>query len=269
MAMDFPSNPIDGQISGNYIYSASSGVWKSKPIAGTTTIHSSVMPLSANPGDVWFNTNDGTSFTYFDDGTSRQWVEMISSGVPNVNIIMPTGSVLQTALTAAPTGWLLCQGQAVSRTTYSVLFNAISTTYGIGDGSTTFNLPDLRGRVAIGAGQVTDSASLTQTFTLASKAGEINHTLTSAEMPSHTHTQDAHRHWLSSADRDDANMSTTGQNSQNYGMFADAGSYNANDDNRSTGKYSAYATATNQYTGGNGSHNNLQPYIVLNYMIKT
>ena len=258
--MDFPSNPIDGQISGNYIYSASSGVWKSKPIAGTTTIHSSVMPLSANPGDVWFNTNDGTSFTYFDDGTSRQWVEMISSGVPNVNIIMPTGSVLQTALTAAPTGWLLCQGQAVSRTTYSVLFNAISTTYGIGDGSTTFNLPDLRGRVAIGAGQVTDSASLTQTFTLASKAGEINHTLTTAEMPSHNHTDSGHVHSNSLSRQlqgtDDGNY--TSQTSR-----GDAGTPDTLTWNTATG----YASIQN--TGGGGAHNNLQPYIVLNYMIKT
>jgi microcystin-dependent protein len=58
--------------------------------------------------------------------------------------------VLDYAGSSAPTGWLLCYGQAVSRSTYSALFTAISTTYGVGDGSTTFNLPDCRGRVSAG-----------------------------------------------------------------------------------------------------------------------
>lgn len=61
-----------------------------------------------------------------------------------------TGTVLPFAGSAAPIGWLLCYGQAVSRTTYANLFAAIGTAYGAGDGSTTFNVPDLRGRVAAG-----------------------------------------------------------------------------------------------------------------------
>ena len=64
--------------------------------------------------------------------------------------VMPVGCVIPFAGAAAPTGWLLCQGQAVSRTTYAQLFSVIGTTYGSGDGSTTFNLPDMRGRVAVG-----------------------------------------------------------------------------------------------------------------------
>ena len=58
--------------------------------------------------------------------------------------VMPVGCVIPFAGAAAPTGWLLCQGQAVSRTTYAQLFSVIGTTYGSGDGSTTFNLPDMR-----------------------------------------------------------------------------------------------------------------------------
>ncbi len=65
--------------------------------------------------------------------------------------VMPVGCVIPFAGAAAPTGWLLCQGQAVSRTTYAQLFSVIGTTYGSGDGSTTFNLPDMRGRVAVGS----------------------------------------------------------------------------------------------------------------------
>lgn len=64
--------------------------------------------------------------------------------------VIPTGSVISFAGQTAPEGWLLCQGQAVSRTTYAQLFAVIGTTFGSGDGSTTFNLPDLRGRVAVG-----------------------------------------------------------------------------------------------------------------------
>ena len=63
---------------------------------------------------------------------------------------MPTGSVIPFGGSSAPSGFLLCYGQAVSRTTYATLFGVISTTYGTGDGSSTFNLPDLRGRVVAG-----------------------------------------------------------------------------------------------------------------------
>jgi microcystin-dependent protein len=80
---------------------------------------------------------------------------------------VPVGAVMDFATTAAPTGWLLCYGQAVNRTTYSALFAVIGTTYGPGDGSTTFNLPDCRGRVrggkddmgGVGASRLTSAVS--------------------------------------------------------------------------------------------------------------
>jgi len=80
---------------------------------------------------------------------------------------MPTGAVLSHAGSSAPTGWLLCYGQAVSRTTYAALFAVIGTTYGVGDGSTTFNVPDLRGRAVAGKDDMGGSA-----------AGRLNVTLT-------------------------------------------------------------------------------------------
>jgi microcystin-dependent protein len=64
----------------------------------------------------------------------------------------PSGAIMPFAMSSAPTGWLACDGSAVSRATYSALFSAISTTWGVGDGSTTFNLPDLRGAFVRGAG---------------------------------------------------------------------------------------------------------------------
>jgi len=81
----------------------------------------------------------------------------------------PPGTVAMTARTTAPTGWLLCDGSAISRTTYSALFAAIGTTYGIGDGSTTFNIPDFGGIFPRGAGTngtLSDSSSTAFTATL-------------------------------------------------------------------------------------------------------
>jgi hypothetical protein len=67
-----------------------------------------------------------------------------------VSVLMPTGSLMPYAGASAPTGYLLCDGAAISRTTFSALFALVGTTYGAGDGSTTFNIPDLRGRVIAG-----------------------------------------------------------------------------------------------------------------------
>jgi microcystin-dependent protein len=72
---------------------------------------------------------------------------------------VPIGAQLAYGGATAPNGWLLCYGQAISRTTYSLLFAIIGTTYGIGDGSSTFNLPDKRGRVSIGTDNMGGSAA--------------------------------------------------------------------------------------------------------------
>ncbi|MBE6159927.1 MAG: hypothetical protein E7157_02645 [Lactobacillales bacterium] len=89
------------------------------------------------------------------------------------------GSIQIYSGTSVPTGYLECNGQAVSRTTYSKLYAIIGTKYGSGDGSTTFNLPNLSGRVAMGS---------SSSYTIGSKGGEYTHALTETEMPSHTHT---------------------------------------------------------------------------------
>lgn len=86
---------------------------------------------------------------------------------------------------SAPPGWLDCFGQAVSRTTYAALFNAIGATYGAGDGSTTFNVPDFRGRNVLGAGT---GSGLTNRLR-GSIGGSETHPLTSAENAAHSHTE--------------------------------------------------------------------------------
>jgi microcystin-dependent protein len=111
---------------------------------------------------------------------------------------LPSGSITMYGGAAAPTGWLLCDGSAVSRTTYSALFSAIGSLYGNGNATTTFNVPDLRGRVPVGAGTgaggglkgagtVPSGGSVLSEWTPGLWFGEEKHTQTEAELAAHTH----------------------------------------------------------------------------------
>src|SRR5262249_6492151 len=118
------------------------------------------------------------------------------------NASHPAGAVIDFAGSAAPTGWLLCDGQGYSTTTYARLFGVIGYTFG-GSGG-TFNVPDARGRVSVGSGQ---GAGLTNRA-LGAKFGEESHALSVGELPVHSHTipdpghihttsQSAHSHGVS------------------------------------------------------------------------
>lgn len=100
----------------------------------------------------------------------------------------PVGTVIMNASATAPPGWLVCNGQAVSRSTYAALFAAIGEVWGEGDGSTTFNVPDMRGRVPRGVAASGTGDELGETF------GSDTHTHTG---PSHTHSGPAHTHSVS------------------------------------------------------------------------
>lgn len=136
----------------------------------------------------------------------------------------------------APEGWLLCNGAAVSRSTYASLFTAIGTTFGSGDGSTTFNVPDFRGRAPIGVGQGTGLTNRA----LAATGGEEEHDLISDEMPAHTHT-------VPFSTGGGATLSITG-----------TGSTEGTTDNETTSS-----------TGSGNGHNNMQPFLAINFIIKT
>lgn len=114
------------------------------------------------------------------------------------------GDVADCAVASAPTAWILGYGQAISRTTYAALFAAYSTTYGVGDGSTTFNVPDYRGRVLAGkdnmggsaANRLTTAGSSVDGLTLGAVGGAQNVALTTAELATHSHgvTDPGHTH---------------------------------------------------------------------------
>lgn len=97
----------------------------------------------------------------------------------------PAGIIMPFAGTVAPENYLFCDGSAVSRTTYATLFGVIGTTFGAGDGSSTFNLPDLSGRVPLG---------VSSTHLLGTTGGSETVTLTEAELPAHTHEVPQHGH---------------------------------------------------------------------------
>jgi microcystin-dependent protein len=176
------------------------------------------------------------------DGTSGQLLQTDGAAVLSwatpASASTPAGVVLPYAGSSAPTGYLLCGGQAVDRTTYATLFAVTGTVYGVGDGTTTFNVPDLRGRVAAGldnmngsaASRITNAVSGINGTTLGASGGDQN-------LQSHSHSYTA----------PNANTDTSGT-----GTMVTAG-----------------GSGSTTGTTGSGSSQNVQPTMMLNYIIKT
>lgn len=159
-----------------------------------------------------------------------------------VNENNPIGEIKIWSTSTAPTGFLLCDGTAVSRTTYADLFGVIGTTYGVGDNSTTFNVPNLKGKVVVGV-----SGTETEFDVLGETGGTKEVTLNETMIPAHKHSN---THYLVSGD------------ASGYRVYEDT-------IKNGTGTPEAYlATADTGNTGGGLAHNNLQPYMALNYIIK-
>ncbi|WP_288910815.1 phage tail protein [uncultured Thomasclavelia sp.] len=193
--------------------------------------------------EISFYTSDGIKTAATTDSVAdlqNQINEIIENGTGGGTSIIkdtfPIGAITPFAGSTVPTHWLLCNGQAISRADYSDLFAAIGTTYGEGDGSTTFNVPDLRGRVAVGI-DTTD----TNLNVLGKTYGEKEHTLTVEEIPEHAHAINSFR-----------------ANGSSYGGVLGT---NASD-GVSTGQKGTTSVGENQ------PHNNMQPSIAQNFIIK-
>lgn len=171
-----------------------------------------------------------------------EWIET------NGNIVgdtLPIGSIIPYGGYSIPAGWLACNGQAVSRTTYSELFSKIGTIYGTGDGSTTFNIPDLNSfRTPVGINR----NSLDGDGELGTSGGEKTHTLTLNEIPSHRHEG---AKWIGNT-----TISLNGGSQSGLNL-----TYGSGLSSSSSGIYT-------EYSGGGQAHNNMPPYLTVNYIIK-
>ena len=174
-----------------------------------------------------------TKFATFENLVNAVYSLLSDAFTPETPETSLVGEIKLWSAATAPDKWLLCDGAAISRTTYADLFELISTTYGAGDGTTTFNIPDLRGRAPIGAGQ---GSGLTAR-TLGASLGEEKHTDTINEMPNHRH-----------------------------GLSLPANSTRASGSSACVSTSSSQ-TKTTQSEGGGEGHNNIQPSLVVNFIL--
>ncbi len=268
-------------------------------------------------------------------GYRNTWGGTVNTGMDKIDellaLAMPVGTIQMYPLATAPTAttnggtWLACDATAISRTVYSVLYGIIGTTYGVGDGSTSFNLPDLRSRVPVGYN--VDTISGRSTRAIAEGSGTESHTLLDAEIPKHTHpitdaghihatTEVAHTHTGTTAkakadivlndhthtfdkfttyDNSSTSLGAAGQQvgsfylnpryQDNDGstdpftgaalLYEDGASNNGHQHSITTDSTATALSIDSKVTGitvndqgsGDGAHNIMQPYLVVNYII--
>lgn len=201
----------------------------------------------SGPITLWVDTSaPAAPIVKWYDGANTTWQTMSASSgggtfTAGMTMLWPGPAA------RVPSGWLLCDGSAVSRTGYAALFLEIGTVHGVGDGSTTFNLPDYRGRVPVGTNDNglpnSVNGSLT-THNEGATGGAETHTLTTAELAAHTHGAGTYEV-----------TNTVGGSGTGSGG--------------GTGTSAKAVTGTSGSAGSGAAHNNMQPFSVTNFIIKT
>lgn len=216
-------------------------------------------------GDMSMNGNRITNLGAGTRGSDAARIDQVLMAVPVATIIPYAGGSLPTS------DWMWASGQALSRTDYAALFAAIGTTYGSGNGSTTFNLPDLRDRTVVGVGNMGGSdANRVSNFSteLGNVGGGDTHSLNYLENGPHSHSgttswngDHVHDVWRGRA-YDDGGINDPGSN---FGRGNTPGSLTSTGMNSTGGHNHTFQTNID----GNGQpHNNMQPFIALNYIIR-
>lgn len=206
---------------------------------GTTVQHAT---FTGAQGEITYDTDKKKPVCH--DGATAGGFELARQS--DLASAIPPGIIMDYGGSSAPSGWLLCYGQAINRNTYAALFAVIGTAFGSGDGSTTFNLPDARGRVSAGkddmggasANRLTNQSGGLNGDVLGATGGLETHTLTAAQMPSHTHSVN-----------------------EPVGQVLPAGP--------GVGAAGPVSATTTGSAGSGGAHNNVQPTIIFNKIIKT
>lgn len=286
--------PVAGAaIAASYRSSGAPAPWWAAETGGTSST-AAIITDSAGRATAWFERGQynlavtGTGITPYTEpwdalpsGDATLDMAFIPDGsIPLAKLVaavqqalVPTGSILPFAGSAAPTGYFLCNGQAVNRTTYAALFTVIGTAYGAGDGTTTFNVPNLLGRVPVGR-----DGSDTAFDTLGEVGGAKTVTLTAAQsgMPAHTHPDTFAVAAAFAAGGLHFPVGVAGSSwtwvSVSSGLGNTAASTIPNNTVQdTTGSHThvlngAVSNAT--AVGASASHENLPPYQVVNFIIK-
>jgi len=235
-----------------------------------TAISSTAAELNKLDGDTANDSSisvvDSDGILVDDGGTMKKVPASDIKTYASGNSLVPAGALMPYAGSSAPTGYLLCDGSAVSRSTYATLFSAIGTQYGAGDGSSTFALPDLRGRVVAGqddmggssADRLTDQTGGLNGDTLGDTGGSETQALVEANLPAHTHTfSDTDSHTVAIPRTFVNELAAQSVNAEGSAVRVDSGSITVS------------ISGTTSSTGSGSAHNNVQPTIILNYIIKT
>lgn len=232
---------------------------------GQTTLSAFLSSLDAAPVDspTFTGTPSAPTASFGNDSTQLATTAFVQDAVAAAgSAAAPTGAVLMWTTASAPTGYLLCNGAGVSRATYATLFALIGTTYGSGDGSTTFNLPDFRDRFPVGAGS---------TYAANASGGSKD-----AITVSHTHTAsatlDAHTHTVASTGAVTAALTADNYmsafNLSQYSGGTGGGTATAATLGK-TSSASGGGTVTINSSGSSGTNANLPPYRGIYFIIKT